>query len=171
MNITDYKNTIQELLDGDYLEHSVDDIFDYVDNRRKHDIDLYNAVIESYSLFMVNVLDLASNTDKLYAMRQRLIERKQLILADSSYMTRYMAIMKKNEIVAYRTNSSDNNVKPTNDYERRSFVDGRLSGHQAINETLDNHITYLTDSITTISNMIYGIQYVLQLEEYRKLIN
>lgn len=168
IDISNYTYSIKFLLEQNILSGNTNDIQEYIDGRKDHDIALISKEINEYSHELIDVYALAKKKDKFYSYRQKLIQRKQLILDDQAYMVRNNTVNKKNEVISYKVGANADGYKPTNDYERRSFIDSNLAGFQVILDTLENHITFLMESIKNISDMIYGFQYVIALEEYRK---
>lgn len=168
IDISKYTYSIKFLLDQNILSGNTDDIQEYVESRKIHDIEVISAELDEYSRQLLDVYSLSQKKDKFYSYRQKLIQRKQLILDDQAYMVRNNTVSKKSEVVNYKIGTNADGYRPSNDYERRSFVDSNLSGFQIILDTLENHITFLVESIKNISDMIYGFQYVIALEEYRK---
>lgn len=168
IDISKYTYSIKFLLDQNILSGNTDDIQEYVESRKIHDIEVISTELDEYSRQLLDVYSLSQKKDKFYSYRQKLVQRKQLILDDQAYMVRNNTVSKKSEVVNYKIGTNTDGYRPSNDYERRSFVDSNLSGFQIILDTLENHITFLVESIKNISDMIYGFQYVIALEEYRK---
>lgn len=168
IDISNYTYSVRFLISGGIIAANTEEILQYIEERKAHDIEVITKELEEYSSKLINVFELSKFRDKFYSYRQRLIQRKQLILDDQAYMVRDNSINKKNEVVNYKIGNNDDNLRPANDFERKALLESKLSGFQIVIDSLENHITFLMESIKNISDMIYGFQYVIALEEYRK---
>lgn len=167
INLEEFSHSLRYLVKNSVLEN-ISEIHDYAYGRKSNDSSKISKIIASFSDAMVNIGDLSKNTNKFYRYRQILIHRKQVILDDQSFMVSELVKMKKQEMVSYKVGTNNDGIRPSNETERKTLLDSNLSDLQQVIDVLDNHITFITDTIKNLSDMIYGFQYVLQFEEYRK---
>lgn len=169
IDISSYKYGIKFLIENDFIASNVTEIYEYVNNRKFDDVNKMTENIKELSTCLVNLGKLSKQQDKLYSYKQSLIQRKQEILDDQSYINKDFSIMKKERMVEYKIGNNSDGFRPSNDTERKLFIDSKMSGMQLCIDTLDNHINFMIDSIKTMTEMIYGVQYALELENFRKL--
>lgn len=169
IDISEYKYSIKFLIEQGIICNTIEEITRYSEGRKSYDIKKISGEMNYYSGQLLDVYTLSKCRDKFYSYRQELIGRKQLILDDQSHVTRDISLIKKQSIIDYKVGKNDDGFKPSNDYERRAVIDGDLSSFQTCVETLDNHVNFIMESIKNISDMIYGFQFVIELEQYRKM--
>lgn len=167
INLEEFSHPLRYLIKNGIIE-SISDIYDYAYGRKLKDVSSISSVILRFSESMVKTSELAKNTNKFYSYRQKLVLRKQTILDDQSFMVSELMKLKKQEMVSYKVGTNSDGIRPSNETERRTLLDSNLSDLQNVIDVIDNHITFITDTIKNLSDMIYGFQYVLQFEEYRK---
>jgi len=118
---------------------------------------------------MKNASLLSKSKNEFYFDRQTLIIRKQCIIDDQIWLTKDFVILKNNEIKKYKFGTNIDGIKPANDFERRTMIDANLSQYQYCISFLDNHINFLMESIKNVSDMTFGHELVVKLEEFRKI--
>lgn len=167
IDLSNYDHSIRFLINKQILE-STSEINDYFNNRKQHDVDLISGELEIFSSYLMNVFTLSKTRNEFYSYRQKLIRRKQLILDDQAYMVKESSLSRSSSVTDYKTSNNPDQIRPSNDFERKALLEGKLAGFQSCLDNLDNHIGFLMDSIKNISDMIYGFQFVIELEQYRK---
>jgi len=152
-------------------------IIEYVEtcgNEFDTDVEKYSTEIDKLSSYMANANELAKNKSLLYKRRQEYVKRKFQIADKIVFLNRNIRDLKSIKLNNFKfgkvTHSTGAAIKPSNDFERKIYLEAELSSFEEAKEILDNHINYLEDSIKTVSDMIFGIPFIIQLEDFRKMI-
>lgn len=149
-------------------------IMEYVEICRKEyiqDKEKYNKEVCDMSDYMKDAYKLSENKNLLYRKRQGLINRKFEVADKIVYIGKSLAKHRKQKLSDYKVGSMSNSgpaVKPSNKEEREAFLEADLVGFEEAKKVLDNHMEYLEDSIKNVSDMIFGIPFVIQLEEFKQ---
>lgn len=100
----------------------------------------------------------------VYSQRQIILERYHYLatlLAKQNQMIR----KKKKKKLEFYSNEYQYTTTPK---QKEELIMGDLKTEYETKEELDNHMKYLSQTITTVDNLIYGIKYRIQIEEYRR---
>lgn len=169
-NIYELNQTIKNLISSNILSSNMSEIMIFIEDRKSCDITKISDNIKNLSYNLKNVVLLSKSKNKFYFDRQTLIIRKQCIIDDQIWLSKELAILKELEIRKYKFGNNPDGIKPSNDTERKILLESNLSQYQYCISLLDNHINFLTETIKNISDMIFGHELVLKLEEYQKLM-
>lgn len=138
------------------------------------DLEKYSTEIAKLASYMANANELAKNKSLLYKRRQEYVKRKFQIADKVVYLSRNLRSLRRIKLNNYKfgnvAHSTGQAIKPANDFERKTYLEADLAAFEETKDILDNHISYLEDSIKTVSDMIFGIPYIIQLEDFRKMI-
>lgn len=152
VNISEYKESIES---------------EYIQDREK-----FHEEIITLSSYMNNANDLAKHKNVLYKRKQQYIKRKFEVADKIVFVSKNLSILKRTKINNYKFGNVKNNsggaVKPANDFERKLYLEADLSQFEETKNILNNHMGFIEDSIKNVSDMIFGIPYVIQLEEFKQ---
>lgn len=168
-NIYDLNKSIKSLINANILGNSISEIALFIEERKCHDTVRISKTVQDLSYNLKNVVLLSKSKNKFYYDRQTMIIRKQCIIDDLVWLSKDLAILKEKEIRKYKFGNNTDGIKPSNDTERKILMESNLSQYQYCISILDNHISFLTETIKNISDMTFGHELVLKLEEYQKL--
>lgn len=168
-NIYDLNKTIKSLINANILSPSMSDISLFIEERKEHDIQMISKNVKELSYNLKNVVLLSKSKNKFYYDRQTMIIRKQYIIDDLIWLSKDFAILKEKEIKKYKFGNNPDGIKPSNDTERKILLESNLSQYQYCISFLENHINFLADTIKNVSDMTFGHELVLKLEEYQKI--
>jgi len=130
--------------------------------------------LKELSKFLMDARELSANQGHFYSYRQVLVSRKFDIMTKYSnisslsrkenrlIMDSYKSGIKQSDLV------SNINMRPNNDKEREIIYGDDMRDVDRYLSLVNNHITFLVDSIKTVDQMIYGFEYTMKLEEYRQ---
>jgi hypothetical protein len=139
-----------------------------------YDTDKFDKKLTTMSGYMRDAYELSKNKHQLYKVKQQLIKRKFEIADKLVYLNKNITSLRKSKLNNYKfgkvTNDTGAAIKPANDFERKLYLEADLSGFEEAKQVMDNHMGFIEDSMKNISDMIYGIQYVIVLEDFKKML-
>ena len=157
---------------GDKIE-----ISEYRDICRKEyekDRENYDTEVQGMTEYMRDVKMLSDNKNLLYKNKQKYIRRKFEVADKIVFLNKNLTALRKQKLNNYKfgnvRSETGNAIKPANDFERKLFLEADLSSFEETKQILDNHISFIEDTIKNISDMVFGIPYVLQLEEFKRML-
>jgi len=168
-NIYDLNKPIKSLINSNILSNHISEISVFIEERKEHDVQKISKNIQDLSYNLKNVVLLSKSKNRFYYDRQTIIIRKQCIIDDLIWLSKDVAVIKEKEIKKYKFGNNPDGIKPSNDTERKIFLESNLSQYQYCISLLENHINFLVETIKNISDMTFGHELVLKLEEYQKL--
>ena len=160
---------IQTYVSQAVLMNDADDLYEFIQKRKDIDVSQVSSALSSFSYSLQNAPLLAKNKERFYRFRQSLYQRKQVILDDQNFLVHQIKVLQRRQVESYKFGNNPDGLRPSNEYERKALIDGNLAGYQLCSAAIDAHIAFLMDSIKNLSDMIFGFDIVLRLEEYRKI--
>lgn len=152
-------------------------IIEYRDTCQKEfndDLKKIDMEVQAMHIYMKDAHQLSENKHLLYKKRQACVRRKFEIADKIVFISRNMKTLRKTKINNYKFGNVKNDtgsvIKPANDFERKLYLESDLASFEEAKQILDNHIGFIEDTIKTLSDMIFGIPYVIQLEDFKKML-
>mgnify|MGYP000901196229 CR=1 FL=1 len=151
--------------------NKIDEIIDFFENRKL----AVSEKIISLSKAMTNMRELSSSQGEFYAYRQNLTAEKFNCMKLSSSLLKQLKQLKKDLLKAYKFGdktslSKDTQIALKNNDEREIFFEADLKEYEYRIKTVDNHISFIVDSIENLKNMIYGMETAIKLQDYNTSI-
>jgi predicted nucleic acid-binding Zn-ribbon protein len=155
------KIDIQQMLKE--IQADYDDKLDAIDHR----------IEEELTPLMVKPVQLATRKNELYALRQELIRYRLDLMKRGSLITKIRKQVKNDLYLSYKLGrkidtKSNTAILFKNDYERTTFLEADLKNVDYVKEYVDNLISFINESIGNIKDMIFGIGYVIEMENKYK---
>lgn len=168
-NIYDFNKNIKGLINANIISNNIFEISSFIEERKEYDIQKVSKNVKDLSSNLRNVILLSKSKNKFYYDRQTIIIRKQCIIDDLIWLSKDFAILKEKEIKKYKFGNNPDGLKPSNDTERKILLESNLAQYQYCISLLENHINFLVETIKNVSDMTFGHELVLKLEEYQKI--
>ncbi len=139
------------------------------------DFDVEKVTNEIYELtdMMVDVYKLALNKNLIFRKKQELIQKKFRLADKAKFLMKNYALLKKQKVCDYRMPKPNPNliaIKPSNDTERKIFLEADLALFEEAKSIIDNHMEFITSSLETVTSCTFAIPLVLALEEFKKMV-
>jgi hypothetical protein len=136
-----------------------------------------SIMVKKLGGYMSSVVNVANNKHEFYRYRQDVVSKKLTIMNISNTFNR-RAIKQKNELyLQYKFGKKSianptsviarDSLLPKNDFERSLYLDSDMRDMNYFLEVINNHLEFITQSLKTIDNMIFGIDYVIKLETFK----
>lgn len=120
--------------------------------------------IRELSVRMRNIREIGEVQVELYSDRQKLLEYSfKLGQALGKLNSTYRAD-KKNKMMYY---SEEHNIRYGSN-EKTHLIDGDLSEIKYRIDLVDNHTSFMNETIKTVDHMLYGIKARISLEEFMR---
>lgn len=100
----------------------------------------------------------------LYSVRQDLLER---------YHYLFTLVLKQNAVIRKKSKSkfeyySNEYQFSTSTKQKEDLVKSDLEKEYSVKDELENQIKYISGTMTTVDNIIYGIKHRIDIEEHRR---
>lgn len=126
------------------------------------------------SELMQSVHRLADNKHEIYNYRAFLVKRKLELMTSSNIANRSLLARKRRIYDGYKlgksVTGSQTQIMPKNDFERQLYLNSDLKDPEFHLKLIDDQLQFIMDQIKGVDNFIYGIEYVLKLEEFKTSI-
>ena len=145
----------------------------------KEKIEVNKKIKTELAGYMENTRKLADNKHEIYRYRQELVAKKLDIMTTSNTWNRRAIKVKSDIYIAYKLGkrkiapnasiAENHQIKPKNDFERGLYLDSDMRTMNYVLQLIENQLEFIKDSLSNVTNMCYGIEYVIKLEDYRTL--
>lgn len=140
----------------------------------EQDKESYDNEVQGMTDYMKSARELSINKNKLYKNKQKYIRRKFAIADKIVFLNKSLTALRKQKLCDYKFGNvkspTGHAIKPQNDTERKLFLEADLAAFEETKQILDNHMSYIEDTIKNVSDMIFGVPYVIQLEEFKQMM-
>ena len=116
-----------------------------------------------------DIHDLAIQQHELYGYRQDLVSKKQEVMSYSNIMNRTANNQRRMTHDSYKTGKPVNaaaQMQPKNDFERELYLKDDMRNVEIHLKIVADFLEFILDSIKTIDNMIYGVDYAIKLQAF-----
>lgn len=120
--------------------------------------------IRELSIRMKNIREIAEVQVDLYSDRQRLLEYAYKLGQIIARQNSKFRADKRAKMVYY---SEEHNVRYGSN-EKSSLIEGDLSEQKKKIDIVDNHVSFVNETIKTVDHMLYGIKSRISLEEFMR---
>lgn len=120
--------------------------------------------IRELSIRMKNIREIAEVQVDLYSDRQKLLEYAYKLGQIVSKQNAKFRSDKRTKMVYY---SEEHNVRYGSN-EKTSLIEGDLSDLKKKIDIVDNHVSFVNETIKTVDHMLYGIKSRISLEEFMR---
>lgn len=120
--------------------------------------------IRELSIRMKNIREIAEVQVDLYSDRQKLLEYAYKLGQIVSNQNAKYRSGKKTKLIYY---SEEHNIRYGSN-EKTSLIDGDLSELKKKIDIVDNHVSFVNETIKTVDFMLYGIKSRISLEEFMR---
>ena len=120
--------------------------------------------IRELSVRMKNIREIAEVQVDLYSDRQKLLEYAYKLGQIVSRQNAKYRSDKRTKMVYY---SEEHNVRYGSN-EKTSLIEGDLSDLKKKIDIVDNHVSFVNETIKTVDHMLYGIKSRISLEEFMR---
>lgn len=118
-----------------------------------------------------DVTKMADGKHKIYNYRADLVKRKLELMTASNRLNRTVISQKRKVYDGYKLGKpvagSNTGMMPKNDYERQLYVDSDLRNENFHLKLIDDQLQFIVDQIKGVDNIIFGIEYVIALQQYK----
>ena len=124
--------------------------------------------LNELSKLFSNIYELSRDKHKLYEYRQKLVSRKYELMTNSNVINKTVVQKKRQIYDGYKLGKgTTSQVMPKNDFEREMYLNDDLKSTNLMVSLIDGQIGLIVDSIKTLDNMIFGVQYAIELEKFK----
>ncbi len=120
--------------------------------------------IRELSVRMKNIREIAEVQVDLYSDRQKLLEYAYKLGQIVSKQNAKFRSDKRTKMIYY---SEEHNVRYGSN-EKTSLIEGDLSDLKKKIDIVDNHVSFVNETIKTVDHMLYGIKSRISLEEFMR---
>ena len=120
--------------------------------------------IRELSIRMKNIREIAEVQVDLYSDRQKLLEYAYKLGQIVSKQNAKYRSDRRAKMVYY---SEEHNVRYGSN-EKTSLIEGDLSDLKKKIDIVDNHVSFVNETIKTVDHMLYGIKSRISLEEFMR---
>lgn len=120
--------------------------------------------IRELSIRMKNIREIAEVQVDLYSDRQKLLEYAYKLGQIVSRQNAKYRSDRRAKMVYY---SEEHNVRYGSN-EKTSLIEGDLSDLKKKIDIVDNHVSFVNETIKTVDHMLYGIKSRISLEEFMR---
>ena len=120
--------------------------------------------IRELSIRMKNIREIAEVQVDLYSDRQKLLEYAYKLGQIVSKQNAKFRSDKRTKMIYY---SEEHNVRYGSN-EKTSLIEGDLSDLKKKIDIVDNHVSFVNETIKTVDHMLYGIKSRISLEEFMR---
>ena len=120
--------------------------------------------IRELSIRMKNIREIAEVQVDLYSDRQKLLEYAYKLGQIVSKQNAKYRSDRRTKMVYY---SEEHNVRYGSN-EKTSLIEGDLSDLKKKIDIVDNHVSFVNETIKTVDHMLYGIKSRISLEEFMR---
>ena len=120
--------------------------------------------IRELSIRMKNIREIAEVQVDLYSDRQKLLEYAYKLGQIVSNQNAKYRSDRRTKMVYY---SEEHNVRYGSN-EKTSLIEGDLSDLKKKIDIVDNHVSFVNETIKTVDHMLYGIKSRISLEEFMR---
>lgn len=120
--------------------------------------------IRELSIRMKNIREMAEVQVDLYSDRQKLLEYAYKLGQIVSRQNAKYRSDKRTKMIYY---SEEHNVRYGSN-EKTSLIEGDLSDLKKKIDIVDNHVSFVNETIKTVDHMLYGIKSRISLEEFMR---
>jgi hypothetical protein len=120
--------------------------------------------IRELSIRMKNIREIAEVQVDLYSDRQKLLEYAYKLGQIVSRQNAKYRSDRRTKMVYY---SEEHNVRYGSN-EKTSLIEGDLSDLKKKIDIVDNHVSFVNETIKTVDHMLYGIKSRISLEEFMR---
>jgi hypothetical protein len=120
--------------------------------------------IRELSIRMKNIREIAEVQVDLYSDRQKLLEYAYKLGQIVSKQNAKFRSDKRTKMIYY---SEEHNVSYGSN-EKTSLIEGDLSDLKKKIDIVDNHVSFVNETIKTVDHMLYGIKSRISLEEFMR---
>jgi hypothetical protein len=120
--------------------------------------------IRELSIRMKNIREIAEVQVDLYSDRQKLLEYAYKLGQIVSRQNAKFRSDKRTKMIYY---SEEHNVRYGSN-EKTSLIEGDLSDLKKKIDIVDNHVSFVNETIKTVDHMLYGIKSRISLEEFMR---
>lgn len=143
-------------------------------DQQKKEVD---SEVRRLSSFMTDTVKLANNKHEIYRYRQEVNAMRLEVMTLSNSWNRKAIKAKSDIYIAYKLGkkqiapgasiAENHQLKPKNDFERNLYLDSDMRTMNYVLQMIENQLEFLKDALSNITNMAYGIDYIIKLEEYK----
>lgn len=124
-----------------------------------------NGRITELSKQIKNVNGLENLQVDVYSYRQQLVEKYHYLISILSRVNMAVRKKKKKKLLFY-----DNNYQIKLDKkDRLDFIMIDLEKEYIKKQEIENHIKFISESMKTVDNIIFGIKHRISIEEYKRI--
>jgi predicted KAP-like P-loop ATPase len=132
-----------------------------------------DGIINDLASGLVDIMTLASVQGHFYIYRQDLVDEKNRIMSEINLFQRdkkgqSRLIIKQQKGLIILKGYEDSEILPRNKEERDILMDNFLKNLDFLIDQSQNFMNMITDTISTIDKMIFGIPYSMELNNYRQ---
>ena len=118
-----------------------------------------------------DVSEMANGKHEIYNYRADLVSKKLELMTSSNRINRINIAKKRKIYDGYKLGKpapgSNTSMMPKNDYERQLYVDSDMRNENFHLKLIDDQLQFVIDSIKSLDNIIFGIEYVIALQQYK----
>lgn len=126
--------------------------------------EVWTERIRELSVRMRNIREIGEVQVELYSDRQKLLEYAYKLGQILTRLNSNYRSEKKNKMVYY---SEEHNTRYGSN-EKSSLIEGDLSEIKRKIDLVDNHTSFMNETIKTVDHMLYGIKSRISLEEFMR---
>jgi hypothetical protein len=130
----------------------------------KEERESWTERIRELSIRMRNIREIGEVQVELYSDRQKLLEYAFKLGQILTKLNSNYRAEKKNKMIYY---SEEHNTRYGSN-EKTHLIDGDLSELKWKIDLVDNHTSFMNETIKTVDHMLYGIKSRISLEEFMR---
>jgi hypothetical protein len=120
--------------------------------------------IRELSVRMRNIREIAEVQVELYSDRQKLLEYAYKLGQILTKLNSQFRSEKRNKMVYY---SEEHNVRYGAN-EKTALIEGELSDIKRKIDVVDNHMSFMNETVKTVDHFLYGVKSRISLEEFMR---
>lgn len=148
--------------------------YDNLASEYAQEVERNDMKIKELSKFLKNVRQLATMQGDFYSYHQVLISRRRELRKFVASMIKPIKAEERKVLDSYKRGISQSEytkdiaIRPVNDMERTMYIEDDLKEVIEVRQLVNDHLSYISDSIDNVQRMILGIKYSIEMEKYRE---
>ena len=134
--------------------------------------------VKRLATYMKDATTLEKHKAEFYRVRQEIVSKRRTAMSRSNRYNNTIIKIKRDIYGTYKfgqkpttegrpISASNPAIKPQNDFERNLFLDADMRNLNSLLKLVDNHISDLSDCLKTVTDMIYGFDLIIRLENWK----
>ncbi len=124
-------------------------------------------------IFSKAINALGEKQGEFYLTRQKLVERKFELMTYSNALNRLIVVERKKIMESYKFGlvkepGKTTGIVPKNELERTIYMDNDNRNYNHLLKTVDDHIAFVVDTISSVDKMIYGFEHAISFSKMKQ---